>query len=77
MSALRDQIKKLELENEEKSQVIEEMRARGHTAGGKMLHSYRFNPTFSRQKKSEIEMARIKRELAELKQAQGKNHYFI
>ena len=71
ISALRDRIKQLELELEDKNNQLDEIKCRGHLPAGRSLHSYRYNPTFSRQKRSEVEMEKLKRENIELKRLQG------
>merc|ERR1711892_91679 len=74
ISAMRDLIKQLELDLEAKKDQLDEVKCRGHLQAGRQLHSYRFNPTFSRKKASDIEIERLKRENTELKRLQTANN---
>ena len=52
------------------------MRVRGNIDPRKdKLYSYRFNPTHSKKKKSEIEISKLRQEVALLRQ--GMIHYYI
>ena len=68
---MRDRIKQLELDLEARTDQLDEVKSRGHLPAGRQLHSYRFNPTFSRKKASDIEIERLKREVAEFKRLQS------
>lgn len=69
VSALRDQIKQLEAKAVEQHEIIHEMRVRGNIDPRKdKLYSYRFNPTHSKKKKSEIEISKLRQEVALLRQ---------
>lgn len=68
VSALRDQIKNLEQANQEKSEVIQQMRLAGSLDPrvDRAVKSYRFNPTHSRKKESEKEIIKLKKKCDEL-----------
>ena len=75
VSALRDQIKQLEAKTVEQHEIIHEMRVRGNIDPRKdKLYSYRFNPTHSKKKKSEIEISKLRQEVALLRQGMIHKH---